>query len=190
MTIRITSQNCRLQIKGWFIEYCLSQPALEEHCKVQFSVMIMIVVCLCNLAKTLVMGYVFWQQPVEPLVTLGDALRSFLNNPDPTTDGSCLAGEDRFIDYTAMVPLVDVECARSSKERRSMIASPNQRGGHYHGDYSSGTSSEFSTSIRSAIQQPTMRQTGYRLARWRPTSRVRYWDKEGVIYQSAERRMV
>ena len=84
------------ELRGWHVDHCLSQPVGEEHCKVQFSVNIMIVVCLCNLGKMLVMGYVAWRRPPEPLVTLGDALQSFLDDPDQTTIGNCLAEQHRF----------------------------------------------------------------------------------------------
>ena len=77
------------------IEYCLSQPAVE-HCKVQFSTTIMMTVCVCNLCKFIVISYIAWRRPPEPMLTLGDALQSFLKGPDQTTGGNCLAGEEHF----------------------------------------------------------------------------------------------
>ena len=77
------------------IEYCLSQT-VEEHCKLQFSRAIMMVVIVCNLCKMIIMGYVAWKRPLEPLVTVGDAIASFLDEPDLTTMGSCLSGKDQF----------------------------------------------------------------------------------------------
>ena len=76
------------------IQYCLSEP-VEEHCKLQFSVGIMIIVIICNAIKMAVMGHVAWTQPSN-LVTVGDAIASFLDKPDPTTTGSCLAGKEHF----------------------------------------------------------------------------------------------
>jgi len=58
------------------IQYCLSQP-VQEHCKLQFSLAIMVVVVLCNLVKAVCMGFIVWRKDPEPLVTLGDALSSF-----------------------------------------------------------------------------------------------------------------
>ena len=49
------------------------------------------VIC-CNFIKFLVMGYLAWKQPTAPLVTLGDAVASFLNRPDLSTAGGCLNG--------------------------------------------------------------------------------------------------
>ena len=70
---------------------------VEERCKVQFSLGIMIAVICCNLVKAcaMIMTIVGSQEPT--LVTLGDAIDSFLRIPDPTTMGICFA--DRlFID--------------------------------------------------------------------------------------------
>ena len=78
------------------IEYCLSQT-VEEHCKLQFSGAIMMVVIVCNLCKMIIMGYIAWKRPLEPLVTVGDAIASFLDEPDPTTMGICLSGKDQFV---------------------------------------------------------------------------------------------
>lgn len=83
------------QLMSWDIEYCLSQT-VEEHCRIQFSEVILAVVIVCNLCKMIIMGYVAWKRPSEPLVTVGDAVASFLDQPDSTTIGNCLAGKDRF----------------------------------------------------------------------------------------------
>lgn len=77
------------------VDFCLSET-VEEHCRVQFSGAIMALVIVCNLCKMLVMGYISWKRPTEPLVTVGDAVASFLDQPDLTTIGNCLAGKERF----------------------------------------------------------------------------------------------
>ena len=77
------------------IQYCLSKR-VEEHCKLQFSLAIMIVVIICNLIKTTCMSIIAWKQDPEPLVTLGDAIASFLDRPDVTTEGNCIVGKTRF----------------------------------------------------------------------------------------------
>ena len=79
------------------IDYCLSKPVVE-HCKLQLSVTIMIVVISCNMIKTVCMTTVLWKQDSEPLVTLGDAIASFLDRPDVTTKQNCVAGRTRFED--------------------------------------------------------------------------------------------
>ena len=78
-----------------WLQYCLSVPK-EEHCKLQFSLAIMVVVIVCNLIKTVCMGTIAWKQDPEPLVTLGDAIASFLDRPDVTTKRNCIAGKARF----------------------------------------------------------------------------------------------
>lgn len=81
-------------LQNW-LQYCLCVP-VEEHCKLQFSLMIMIVVIFCNLIKTVCMSTIVWKRDPEPLVTLGDAIASFLDRPDVMTEGNCIAGKDRF----------------------------------------------------------------------------------------------
>ena len=82
-------------INGIRTQYCLSRLE-EEHCKLQFSLAIMIVVIMCNLIKTTCMSIIAWKQDPEPLVTLGDAIASFLDRPDVTTEGNCIVGKTRF----------------------------------------------------------------------------------------------
>ena len=77
------------------VQYCLSEP-IEERCQVQFSIAIMSVVILCNLIKTLCMLLALQLQRCQPLVTLGDALESFIRRADPATEGMCLAGKRNF----------------------------------------------------------------------------------------------
>lgn len=81
-------------LQNW-LQYCLCVP-VAEHCKLQFSQVIMIVVIVCNLIKTVCMSTIAWKQDPEPLVTLGDAIASFLDRPDVTTRGNCTAGKGRF----------------------------------------------------------------------------------------------
>ncbi|KAM0794745.1 hypothetical protein BDR22DRAFT_826699 [Usnea florida] len=78
-----------------YVEYCLSRP-VAGNCKLQFSVTIMIVVIICNMIKTVCMTTVSWKQDPEPLVTLGDAIASFLDRPDVATKQNCMAGRTRF----------------------------------------------------------------------------------------------
>ena len=78
------------------ITECKSEK-VEEKCKVQFSLGIMIAVICCNLVKAggMIMTVVRSREPT--LVTLGDAIDSFLSIPDPTTVGICFA-DRRFIE--------------------------------------------------------------------------------------------
>ena len=75
---------------------CKSERTPEK-CKVQFSLGIMIVVVCCNFIKacSMIMAVVRSREPT--LVTLGDAIDSFLRIPDQTTIGICYANR-RFIE--------------------------------------------------------------------------------------------
>lgn len=77
------------------IQYCLSQPVIER-CKVQFGLPIMLAVIGCNLMKCLCMLLTLWWQRSPPLVTLGDAIESFLQRFDISTKDMCLAGKAQF----------------------------------------------------------------------------------------------
>lgn len=72
------------------VQYCLSKP-VEERCRVQFSIPIMIIVIGCNFLKASCMFLTLWLQKSQPLVTLGDAIDSFLKRVDPSTESMCIA---------------------------------------------------------------------------------------------------
>ena len=88
------------------IEYCLSQPA-DSTCKLQFSLVIMVIVILCNFSKTFCMFLTIWNPSWVPLLTLGDAIASFLAQPDPSTVNNCLADKHRFqkVKYACFITL-------------------------------------------------------------------------------------
>lgn len=93
-------QECDVRPEDWKldglpVEYCLSKPA-EESCALHFSLAIVIAVLACNLIKVLCMGLVAWMPSSPPLLTLGDAIASFLSEPDPTTANNCLVSRYRF----------------------------------------------------------------------------------------------
>lgn len=54
----------------------------------------MVVLMICNLIKTICMSLIAWKQDPEPL--LGDAIASFLDRPDVTTEGNCIVEKTRF----------------------------------------------------------------------------------------------
>jgi hypothetical protein len=72
------------------ISYCLVQE-VEEECQLRFSLTIMIVVILANATKATIMILTWWKLRTPTLVTIGDAVTSFLDDPDLTTAGICLA---------------------------------------------------------------------------------------------------
>ncbi|MCJ1470576.1 hypothetical protein MMC07_009222 [Pseudocyphellaria aurata] len=74
------------------VKYCLSQQT-QEHCKLQFSLQIMIVVIVINTLKMVLMLYAVFGLKETPLMTIGDAVASFLNEEDLTTKGRCLVSK-------------------------------------------------------------------------------------------------
>ncbi|KAF8532068.1 hypothetical protein BDD12DRAFT_766134 [Trichophaea hybrida] len=66
---------------------------IEEQCKLQFSTTILSIVIICNFVKALCMLLVFFQRDFYPLATIGDAIQSFMREPDPCTSGICYAGK-------------------------------------------------------------------------------------------------
>ena len=72
------------------IDYCLVQEA-DEKCILQFSLPVMLVVIVCNLMKTVCMILLLLEGGSRPLLTMGDAIASFLNELDPATKNICLA---------------------------------------------------------------------------------------------------
>jgi hypothetical protein len=73
--------------------YCLSDT-FEPQCKLQMLPQIAGIVIACNVIKVLVMVFIFFGIQEMPLITIGDAIVSFLRNPDQTTTGLCLMGKD------------------------------------------------------------------------------------------------
>ena len=68
------------QQQEWSVSYCLGTKA-HQHCKVGFTVGLMISVIACNHIKVICMGCIVFRLDPRPLVTLGDALASFLDSP-------------------------------------------------------------------------------------------------------------
>jgi hypothetical protein len=81
--------NSTWQPFGREVEYCLSQR-VEERCMIQYSVYIAIVVVAVGVIKTIVMLYVVLGVRDTPLITLGDAVCSFIKRPEVSTKGMCL----------------------------------------------------------------------------------------------------
>ncbi|KIX02466.1 uncharacterized protein Z518_08407 [Rhinocladiella mackenziei CBS 650.93] len=80
-------------IADYPVDYCLSQP-VEERCQMQFSLAILIVVICCNLAKGVAMLLATRMLSDRNLMTVGDAVASFLDAEDGTTHGLCLMSRD------------------------------------------------------------------------------------------------
>ncbi|KAL7622735.1 hypothetical protein AAE478_006413 [Parahypoxylon ruwenzoriense] len=77
------------------VKYCLAEP-LDRICHIALSPTLLLSVTLCVIFKTctaIVVTIVLSRRNQEPLVTLGDAMESFIEKPDPVTAGMCTAGQ-------------------------------------------------------------------------------------------------
>lgn len=73
------------------IDYCLARKT-DPHCKLQVSTYIVAVATVCSLLKAAAMFGTLCFHPEQTLVTVGDAISSWLDNPDPATTNRCLLG--------------------------------------------------------------------------------------------------
>lgn len=71
------------------VEYCMSER-IEQHCRVEYSAHLLLVVVLIGLLKTTTMLYIAFRIRDVPLLTIGDAVSSFLTSPESKTKGMCL----------------------------------------------------------------------------------------------------
>lgn len=87
----IPSQNevSTWNIQGYPIDYCLSR-LMDNRCELQFNVFILLVVAICNLVKGVIMTWMALRYEAPRLMTLGDALASFLKTPDSSTNEICM----------------------------------------------------------------------------------------------------
>lgn len=73
------------------IEYCLGEK-IEGHCQLAYSIHLAIVVLLIGAGKTSLMLYIAFRFKERPLLTIGDAVASYLQRPDMYTQRACLVG--------------------------------------------------------------------------------------------------
>lgn len=82
--------------KGYAVSHCLAEQ-VEGMCSLHFSLDLAVIVMTFNLIKIFCMTYVaFWIRD-SPLITVGDAVDSFLRVPDATSKGSCLLGREEVV---------------------------------------------------------------------------------------------
>ncbi|KAK5086690.1 hypothetical protein LTR05_003858 [Lithohypha guttulata] len=78
---------------GYPVEYCYSQVTKMSTCQLQYVSYIIYVVIICNAIKLVCMcaaARSLWNLKEPILATIGDAVSSFLDQPDETTKGFCL----------------------------------------------------------------------------------------------------
>jgi hypothetical protein len=68
---------------------CCGKPTMSTPCKLKFDIVVILVVIICNALKEICMFLVVLKANNYPLITLGYAIASFLEHPDPTTKNIC-----------------------------------------------------------------------------------------------------
>ena len=89
---KIKANAERWRVLGRDIQYCLSEQ-VTGNCNLNFSLAILVVVIICNVSKALVMLFIAFRLSDKPLITVGDAIDSFLNDRDPMTHEMCLSSK-------------------------------------------------------------------------------------------------
>ncbi|KAL0261300.1 hypothetical protein SLS55_004997 [Diplodia seriata] len=76
-------------VAGFDVEYCLSERVPEE-CRLNVALPLLLAVVACNLLKLAAIVAAVWVIEGDPLITIGDAVASFVKERDETTRGMCL----------------------------------------------------------------------------------------------------
>jgi hypothetical protein len=71
------------------VKSCLAAP-VPEHCKLQYSLTLIMIVIGANVIKASILCYMAVTTTELPILTIGDAVASFLQQPDRRTMGRCL----------------------------------------------------------------------------------------------------
>ncbi|KAK8108190.1 uncharacterized protein PG998_010203 [Apiospora kogelbergensis] len=91
------------------VAYCLAHRGPTEKCKVNVANNILLVVVICVFCKVSICTLVVVLLPAESLVTPGDAINSFLCQPDVTTSGvSGDVGDFHRLEYALPHPLAEI----------------------------------------------------------------------------------
>ncbi|CAG9971465.1 unnamed protein product [Clonostachys byssicola] len=88
------------EVAGVKVKYCLSEQT-PSRCWLHIATNLVAVVVAFNLAKLILITYILFGNWVDwdPLVTIGDAIASFLNRPDPKTRGMCLLATEEILEF-------------------------------------------------------------------------------------------
>ena len=97
--------NASIQSYAWDyrtvpIGGCFSQR-LDEKCTVETTMLLLGIVIAFIICKVLCMFWIFWTLDESPLAVVGDAVASFMQNPDESTKGACLGTASTFSHNTS-----------------------------------------------------------------------------------------
>jgi hypothetical protein len=91
--------------------YCLSLK-VPGVCSLQIHIWLLLVVVVSNIVKLICFMLVFKEQSGTPLMTVGDAVASFLRSPCLVSRGMCLLSEDELIRAPKQGSYDEVDAAR------------------------------------------------------------------------------
>ena len=82
-------QTNKMGSEGAPVKYCLGESVPESY-SLEFSLGLAVFVTCANLFKAIVMCFIAFGIKERPLMTIGDAISSFMEQPDHFTDNMCL----------------------------------------------------------------------------------------------------
>ncbi|KAF9890173.1 hypothetical protein FE257_006334 [Aspergillus nanangensis] len=74
-------------VGGHKVDYCLAEE-VAPHCKLQYSLPLILIVIAFNLVKAIILCYSAFAWTETPILTTGDAIASFLRTPDRFSTGT------------------------------------------------------------------------------------------------------
>lgn len=77
---RIAANATNWTIYDALVSHCLTQP-IQPNCGLRYSTTLMLIVIVCTLVKVLCIALALWRMDRNPLMTIGDAIASFLDDP-------------------------------------------------------------------------------------------------------------
>lgn len=87
--LAVKSAELKYELPRVAVSGCMTKDA-SQHCQFYFSPAICMAVIACNIVKLYCMYMTAKTDHKEIFLTVGDALSSFLDRPDPNTEGHCL----------------------------------------------------------------------------------------------------
>lgn len=82
----------------YMVDHCRSQK-IDEKCQLVFNLPICLAVIFCNAAKVFCMFLTAHDERREILLTVGDAVSSFMDKPDTMTEGNCLLSKSDIMKF-------------------------------------------------------------------------------------------
>ncbi|KAL2807889.1 hypothetical protein BJX63DRAFT_410906 [Aspergillus granulosus] len=104
-------------VDGYKVDYCLVEETPEK-CTLEYSLPLLIVVLATNLVKIAIIVLTILSLRANPLLTLGDAIASFLSIPDDSSRGMCLLTKDAVVVKRRPLSKEDIPAYNPQLKRR------------------------------------------------------------------------